>query len=89
MENSNTKELRGVLIKITDYISKNELRKIKFIFSDQIRREDIHDTTIIGAIDFFQQLLDRGIIDSENLSTSIRALDDVGCHQAAQILKSI
>jgi hypothetical protein len=88
MEDSTT-ELRTVLVKITDYISGNELRKIKFIYSDKIRREGINDTTSNGAIDFFQQLLDRGIIDSQNLSTLISKLDDVGCHQAAQILKSI
>jgi len=88
MENSEI-ELRKVLVKITDYISGNELRKLKFIFSNEIRRDGNDDTTINGAINFFQQLLDRGIIDSQNLSKLINALDDIACDQAAQLLKSI
>ncbi len=88
MESSDS-ELRRVLVKITDYLSANELRKLKFIFADEIRREGLDDTTINGAIDFFQQLLDRNIIDNQNLSKLIIAFGDVGCFHAAQILKSI
>jgi len=82
-------ELRRVLVKSTDYISANELRKLKFIFSDEIRREGLDDTTINGAIDFFQQLLDHGKIDSQNLSYLTSALDFVGCLHAAQLLRGI
>ena len=78
-------EFRTILVKITDRISTSDLQKLKFIFSNQIRRDD--DDHI--AINFFQQLLDRNIIDKENFSLLIDALEHVACYPAAQILKSI
>ena len=84
MENVDV-EFRTILVKITDRISTNDLQKLKFIFSDQIRRDDEDHL----AIHFIQQLLDRNIIDRQNLSHLIDALEHVACHPAAQLLKSI
>ena len=83
------RELLRALVKITDYISDIELRKMLFIFSNEIKREGYSDRIPIGTLDLFQQLLDRGIIDSQNLSKLIETLDDVGSHRAAQYLKGI
>lgn len=77
-------EFRTVLVKVADRISTNELQTLRFIFSDHIRRDG--DTV---AVNFFQQLLDRNIIDKQNFSILIRALEDTSCHRAAQLLKSI
>jgi hypothetical protein len=84
MEDPDT-EFRTILVKITDRISSDELNKLRFIFSDKIKRDDGNN----NAIDLFRQLLDRGIIDKQNLSKLIIALDNVGCCPAAQILRGI
>jgi hypothetical protein len=88
MEDSDT-EFRAILVKITDFISADELNKLRFIFYNKIKRRYYPSTTIDGVIDLFGQLLDRDIINKQNLSNLINALDNVECCSAAQLLRSI
>ena len=84
MENLDV-EFRTVLVRVADRISTSELQSLRFIFSDHIRRDDNDHV----AVNFFQQLLDRNIINRDNFSTLINALEVIACHPAARLLKSI
>ena len=87
--NDNTWRFRMIFVKINDLITDNQLITLKWMFRDEIRRMGEGDISTKGAFEFFQQLLERDIINMENLLRLIDALDKVGCGPAAQILRGI
>jgi len=78
MESNN---FRAFLLRISDHITEEKLRQLKYLCSDEIPEGDLEN--ISSSLDLFKDLQRRQIIGIDNLSFLKQLLSDVTCFQLA------
>ena len=78
MESNN---FRAFLLRISDHITEEKLRQLKYLCSDEIPDGDLEK--ISSSLDLFKDLQRRQIIGVDNLSFLKQLLSDVTCFQLA------
>ncbi|CAF0763263.1 unnamed protein product [Didymodactylos carnosus] len=78
---------RKVLIDISDQLSEEECRKLKFLLGKDISRRIRYDPTIGDTWDLFEQLPERCKISAKEFTYLIEAFESIKCIVAADILK--
>ena len=68
-------------------MSSDDRKKLTFLSGDDTERRLRDVPTIGGALDMFQELLDRDKISDEDFTFLIDAFQRIKCHQAAKSLK--
>ena len=83
----NGHQLRGILLKIQDFLSDDDRKRLHFLFGDEVPRRIRDDPSLGGTLSLMESLFDQDIINEEDFTFLIQAFEAIHCIDAAKLLK--
>ncbi|CAF4599445.1 unnamed protein product [Rotaria sp. Silwood1] len=80
-------DFRVLLLKLQDYLSDNDRRRLHFIVGDTIPRHLRDDPTLGGTLSLLESLFDQAKISEQDFDYLIRAFNEIHCYKAVERLK--
>ncbi|CAF3499515.1 unnamed protein product [Rotaria socialis] len=79
-------DFRTLLLKLQDYFSDDDRRRLHFILGDTMPRHLRDDPTLSGTLSLLESLFDQATISEQDLNYLIHALNEINCHKALKRL---
>ncbi|UJR19651.1 hypothetical protein I4U23_022785 [Adineta vaga] len=83
----NPHDLRAAILKIQDYLSDNDRKRLHFFLGSDVPRRIRDDPSLVGTINLMESLFDQDKINERDVSLLIKALEKIQCIDAVKILK--
>ncbi|CAF1125982.1 unnamed protein product [Rotaria sp. Silwood1] len=81
--------LRGIILKLQDYLSDNDRQRLHFFLGDSVPRQIRDDQTLSGTLKLMESLLDQDKINESDVTFLINAFDAIQCIDGVKLLNGI
>ncbi|CAF0869077.1 unnamed protein product [Rotaria sp. Silwood1] len=78
--------LRGIILKLQDYLSDNDRQRLHFFLGDSVPRQIRDDQTLSGTLKLMESLLDQDKINESDVTFLINAFDAIQCIDGVKLL---
>lgn len=82
-------DFRVLLLKLQDYLSDDDRRRLHFILGDTIPRHLRDDPTLSGTLNLLESLFNQAKISEQDFDYLIRAFKEINCHKAVKRLQGL
>ncbi|CAF3414676.1 unnamed protein product [Rotaria sp. Silwood1] len=82
-------DFRVLLLKLQDYLSDNDRRRLHFIVDDTIPRHLRDDSTLGGTLSLLESLFDQAKISEQDFNYLIRAFNEKHYYEGVKRLQGI
>ncbi|CAF1417675.1 unnamed protein product [Adineta steineri] len=79
--------LRALILKIQDYLSDDDRKRLHFFFGNDIPRRIRDDPSLGGTLNLMESLFDQDKISEQDFTFLINAFDEINCLNAVHILR--
>ncbi|CAM4832063.1 unnamed protein product [Rotaria magnacalcarata] len=81
-------DFRTLFLKLQDYLSNDDRRRLHFILGDTIPRHLRDDPTLSGTLSLLESLCDQAKISEQDFNCLIHAFNEINCHKNILLIKS-
>lgn len=82
-------QLRGIILKLQDYLSDSDRQRLHFFLGDEIPRSIRDDLTLNGTLKLMESLFDQDKINKQDVTLLINAFNAIQCVGAVKILNGM
>lgn len=80
---------RSLLLKIYNRLSKDDQHRFHFLVGDHIPRVQREDVTLPGTLAVFELLIDRALLNEDELDFLIQIFLQLRCYEAVKLLRGV
>lgn len=80
-------QLRATLIKLQDYLTDDDRRRLHFFLGNDVPRRIRDDPTLSGTLSLMESLFDQDKINEQDFTLLIHAFQQIRCLDAAKLLQ--